>query len=89
MSDRLSNLFGWAIVVPMLILATMVISVVAALSILISSMLVRHVLISDAPFAELLQDVALLSMAALLVLTSRRVSRLQKQIQQLRPSPPP
>jgi hypothetical protein len=87
MSERLSNLFGWAIAVPMVIIGTMVVSVIVALVLLISSMMVRQVMISDAPFAEIAQDVALLSMAVLLVLTNRRVARLQKQVQQLLPAP--
>jgi hypothetical protein len=87
MSERLSNAFGWAIAVPMLILGTMVVSVIAALFLLISSVVVRQVMVSDVPFAELAQDVALLSMAALLIMTNRRVARLQKQVQQLKLAP--
>jgi hypothetical protein len=83
MSERLSNVFGWAIAVPMLILGTMVVSVIAALFLLISSVVVRQVMVADVPFAELAQDVALLSMAVLLIMTNRRVARLQKQVQQL------
>jgi hypothetical protein len=82
MSERLSNVFWWAIAVPMLILGTMVISVIAALSLLVSSMMVRQVWVSEAPFAEIFQDIALASTAVLLILTNRRVTRLQKQIQQ-------
>jgi hypothetical protein len=83
MSERLTNVFGWAIAVPMLILGTMVVSVIAALLLLISSVVVRQVMVSDVPFAELAQDVALLSMAVLLIMANRRVARLQKQVQQL------
>jgi hypothetical protein len=83
MSGRLTNFFGWAIAVPMLIVGITAISIIAALCLLVLSLLTRGVLASETPLVELFQDLALLSMAALMLFTNRRVSRLRRDMDQL------
>ena len=92
MSGRLANLFGWAIALPMFVVGIVVTSIIAALFLSVLSLLARGILASEAPLVELFQDLALLSMAALLLFTNRRVSRLRKDMDQLLRndvSPPP
>jgi len=83
MSERLSNLFGWAIAVPIVVIGIIVISVVAALALSISSLVLRQIWVSDTPFMEFFQDFALVTMALLLIVTNRRVAHLQKQLHEL------